>query len=253
MLEDLATTTIFHMILMSSRIGAALMTLTGFGETYIPTRVRLLLSFMLAFLLLPVLEPTLPPVPQGLPQTFLLVASEIVIGLLIGGIARILQGILHIAGMIIAFQSSLASALLFDANQGSQGSVFGNFFTITGLTLIFVTDLHHLLLEAIAHSYVVFPAATMPPLHDFANLATATLSDGFRVAFMLSAPMIIVGTLLYLGAGLLGRLMPNMQVFFVLIPVQIYVSFFILVLTFSAAMMWYVRHYAEVMDVFLEF
>ena len=62
---------------------------------------------------------------------------EILIGLMIGGITRILQAILHVTGMIIAFQSALASALLFDASQGSKGSVAGNFITMIGIVMIF--------------------------------------------------------------------------------------------------------------------
>lgn len=228
------------------------MLFSGIGEIYVSPRIRLMLGLAISFLMLPVLSPMLPNVPTSAISTFLLIAPEILIGLMIGGIARMLQAILHMAGMIIAFQSSLASALLFDANQGSQGSVFGNFLTLMGITLIFTTDLHHLLLMGVAHSFVVFEPGHFPPLNDFAHLATQVLSDGFKVAFAIASPLIIVGTLLYLGAGLLGRLMPNMQVFFVLIPVQIHISFVMMALTLSAMMMWYIEHYETVMKLFLQ-
>lgn len=252
MLEEIATVTLFHFILLVCRIGAAFVSMSGFGEVYVVTRVRLLMAIAVSLALQPVLEPLLPPLPAGALEALLLIAGELLIGLFIGGITRILQGILHVAGMIIAFQSSLASALLFDANQGSQGSVVGNFLTLLGLTLIFATGLHHLLLKGVAHSYIAFKPGLMPPVADFAELATTVLSEGFMVAFMLSVPLIISGTLIYLGAGLLGRLMPNMQVFFVLIPVQVYVSFVLLAITLSAMLMWYINHYEAVMQVFLE-
>ncbi len=241
----------FHFVLIFLRIGAAVMLISGFGETYIPPRVRLFIAGSMSLLLLPVLEDSLPAPDLSLAGFFGIIIPEIVIGIMIGAVTRILQGVLHVAGMIIAFQSSLASAVLFDANQGSQGSVFGTFMTIMGLTLIFVTDLHHIILMALVESYQVVPVAGALPVGDMAQMAMRTLSDGFRVALMLAAPTVVVGTLLYLAAGLLGRLMPNMQVFFVMIPAQVLMSFVLLSFVLSSMMMWYINHYEHVMTVFM--
>ena len=251
MFEQITTLAIFHFFVIFSRIGTALMVFPGFGEIYVSARARLVTALMISFVMVPVLEPTLPALPGGVLPMFLVILPEIMVGLFIGGITRMLQAILHIAGMIVAFQSSLASALLFDANQGSQGSGIGNFMTLIGLTLLFVTDLHHLMLIAVADSYVLFPSGGFPPVSDMAEMASRTLSGGFLVAVKMSAPLIVTGLLLYLGAGILGRLMPNMQVFFVLIPLQAYVSFIILGLMLSAGMMWYIEHFEEVIQTFL--
>ena len=71
------------------------------------------------------------------------------------------------------------------------------------------------------------------------------LSDGFYVAFEMSAPLIVVGLCLYLSSGIMARLMPNMQVFFVVIPMQIMVSFSILLITLGASMMWYIGFFRD--------
>jgi len=250
MLEQITVLAIFHYFLIFCRVGAALMTLPGFGEIYVTPRSRLVLALVISFLMMPVIKPMLPPIPSGGLGLFLAITPEILIGLFIGGIGRMLQAILHIAGMIIAFQSSLAAAILFDATQGSQGSVIGNFMTIVGLTLLFAMDLHHVMLAGVAESYHVFEAAKFPITSDFAQLAAKTLSEGFLVALKISAPIIIVGLSAYLGAGIMSRLMPTMQVFFVMIPLQIYVGFIIVSFTLSAGMMWYLNHFKETMSLF---
>lgn len=246
-LEHLTTQYLFHFLLIFSRLGSAFMALPGFGEIYVSSRSRLILAVMISLVMLPLLEKDFPAVPGSVMALFFMLLPEIIIGVFIGAIARALQAILHMGGMILAFQSSLASALLFDANQGSQGSVIGNLLTLIGVTLLFTTGLHHMMILGIAESYTVFPAATFPPIGDMAEMISVNLSQGFLVAFKISAPLIIVGLCLYLGLGLMARLMPNMQVFFIIIPVQIYISFIVLSIVLAAGMHLYLEHFEYMM------
>lgn len=251
MLSEWTVLTLFHFFLVFTRMGAALMVLPGFGEVYISPRARLMMALVISAVLAPVLKPLLPAMPGEVLGLAMALLAEAIVGLFIGAIGRMLQAILHVAGMIIAFQSSLASALLFDANQGSQGSVIGNFMTLIGVTLLFVTGLHHLMITGIAESYMLFTPGQIPPTGDMADMVSQVVADGFMVAVKISAPLIVVGLLLYLGAGILGRLMPNMQVFFVLVPIQLYVSFVIILTTLAAGMLWYIDHFEETMRTFL--
>ena len=228
-----------------------MMFMPGFGEIYVSTRARLLTALTISLVLMPVLTPVLPEeTPAGVLSFFMAVSAEILIGGFIGGLARMIQSTLHISGMMIAFQSGLAAALLFDANQGSQGSVIGNFMTLVGVTMLFVTDLHHLVLIAMAESYFLFDAGVFPPLGDFAHLMSQTLSGVFLLAVKIASPLIVVGLCMYLASGMMARLMPNMQVFFIIMPVQIYVSFYLLAITLSAGMIWYLKYFEEVMSLF---
>jgi flagellar biosynthetic protein FliR len=116
---------------------------------------------------------------------------------------------------------------------------------LLALVLIFSTGLHHLMLRGITESYLVFIPGHWPPLHDFVETAVRTLADTFVIALQVATPLIVVGTLLFLGAGILSRLMPTMQVFFVIVPPQLLINFFIITTTFSAIMLWYMEFYRE--------
>jgi flagellar biosynthetic protein FliR len=245
MLESFLTELSFQYFFVFSRIGAALMLLPGFGEFYVQPRVRLLLALAVSMLVLPIVQPLIPEAPGDIMQAFVLVGGEVLAGIFIGALARIIQSVMHIAGMIIAFQSSLASAILFDSTQGSQGSVIGNFMTILGITLLFTTDLHHVMLQGLVSSYHVFIPAQLPPMGDFAESAANLLAEGFLLAVKIGAPLIVIGLLIYLGAGMMSRLMPNMQVFFIMVPLQLLISFYIMMITLSAGMMWYINHFED--------
>lgn len=246
-LESVTILTIFHFLLIFCRLGALIMMLPGIGEIFVPERIRLTFALVFTYVLFPMLSPKMPDFPESAIRLVLLVLAEILTGAFIGGLARLIQSLLHVAGMIMAFLSSLAAAQLFDSTQGSQGSVFGNFLTLTGITLFLVTDLHHLMLRGIYDSYEVFAPGSFVPVEDFAKLAGTMMSDVFALGFRVAAPILIVGTCLYLAAGVMGRLMPAMQVFFVLVPVQIIVCFNILMISLATGMMVYLNHFEESM------
>lgn len=251
MAAELATSTVWVYLLVFCRIGAALLFMPGFGEIYITPRARLLMALVLSVAAMPLVAPLMPPITNDFLQMVLYVSYEIIIGLYIGLLMRVVQGLVHITGMIIAFQSSLASALLFDATQGSQGSVVGNFMTITATTLLFVSDLHHVMIAAIVHSFDMFRYGQSLPVEEFKEVMGRTLSDGFVIAFKMSAPLTIIGLCVFLAGGLMGRLMPNMQVFFVIIPLQIYVGFFFVAATLTTAMMLYLRFFEDTIRLFV--
>lgn len=244
-LEILTTLLVFQYLLLFCRIGSAIMLIPGIGEIFVPPNIRLLLALFITLVLYLPLKETLPPVPGSPLELGTLVLAEVLTGLFIGAMTRLLMGVMHMAGMFIALQSSLASALFFDPNQGTQGTVIGTFLTMTAIAFIFATNTHHLLLAGIAGSYVKFPVGEFPPVGDFSNFAARLLSEGFKTALMISAPVLVLTFFMYLAAGIMSRLMPTMQVFFIMMPIQILASFFVMMLTISATLLWYVRYFQD--------
>ncbi len=244
-LTELSNNALFHYAIIFSRIGSVMLFIPGFGESYVSTRSRLGLALMLCLVLFPIVSPILPPMPGDMFMSFLILAGEVTTGIFIGLLMRIIQATLHIAGMKIAFMTGLSTATLFDANQSTQGSVIGGFLSVLGITLFFTSGLHHVVLKSFAESYSLIEAAKMPPLDDFVATMARTTGDSFLVAFKISAPVILVGTMLYLSAGLMGRLMPTMQVFFILMPIQIYVGFLFVGMALSSMMLVYINFFED--------
>ena len=245
MLQDITDNMIFHYALIFARFGTLMLFIPGFGESYVTARSRLSLALVVTLVLFPILSPSLPKLPSNFLSLTILMLREITIGLFFGLVLRVIQGTLHIAGMKIAFMAGLSAATLFDANQSTQGSVIGGLLSILGIILFFTTNLHHLFLAGFNETYKIFPLSEPVPFDQIAASFYATISKTFSIAFKISAPVIIVGTMLYLSAGLIGRLMPNMQVFFVLLPVQIGVAILFLFLSLSSISLIYIRFFEE--------
>lgn len=251
MLSQILITELFAFLLVFCRIGTAVMLLPGFGESYIPARVRLFLAAMFSVVLAPVIH-SLPPMPSDIMSLFTILLAEIMIGLFLGGLSRMLISAVHMAGMIIAYQSSLASALTQDiAHTQAQGTSLGNLLGMTALVLLFATDLHHLMLRGLADSYTLFQAGQFPQVEDFAGHATQTMNSSFQMAMKMASPHLVIGLIIYLGAGIIARLMPNIQIFFLMMAPQLLISFFILMITASAIMLWYMEYIKDSLGGFL--
>jgi flagellar biosynthetic protein FliR len=77
---------------------------------------------------------------------------------------------------------------------------------------------------------------------------TQTVAHAFGLGFQLSAPFLVVGLVFYLGLGLINRLMPQIQVFFIAMPLQIALAFFIMALTISAGLLWFLSDFQDRLD-----
>ncbi len=235
-LNQLLSAQIFGLFLVFARVGAAFIMLPGFGEAYVTPRIRLLMAFAVTFAMAPALAPHLPALPAEPMQLVLLLGEEIAIGIFLGLTARLMLASLQTAGMIIGLQTSLANAFAFDPAFQQQGAVTSSWLAAIGLVLIFVTDLHHLMLRAIADSYVAFPPGLVPSMGDIAETGTRIVSASFRIGVQMSAPFLAFGFIFFLAVGLLSRLMPQVQIFFIAMPAQIMLGLVILAATVTVSM-----------------
>src|SRR3954463_12093599 len=223
-------------MLVFARVGAMVMLLPGFGESNIPTRIKLAIALLLTLIILPLHRTAYQVDLTSMSSLGVLMVHEIVIGIVLGATARVTLSALSVAGSVIAQQLGLGFVTAVDPTMGQQGVLIGNFLTLLGVTLIFATDLHHLVIAALDDSYSLFEPGEMPLLGDVAALTTRTVATAFRIGIQLSAPFLVFGLLFNLGLGVLARLMPQMQFFFVGLPLSILLGFLILIVVLGAMM-----------------
>lgn len=251
MLAQYLTAELFGFLLVFCRIGAALMMMPGFGEVYVAPRIRLMLALFLSLLVAQTVS-GIPPVPNDFSALFLLIATEVLIGLFIGSITRMLISGVQIAGGIISYQSSMSTALTNNTTGFSgQDTSISNLLAVTAVVLMFAMNMHHMVLHSLVESYSLFALGQMPYMEDIAKHGTTTITRSFRIGMQLAAPHLVIGLLLYLGAGIVARLMPNLQVFFIMMPGNIFLSLFILMVSISSVMLWFMDYFHEGIYYFL--
>jgi flagellar biosynthesis protein FliR len=223
-------------LLVFARTGTMVMLLPGLGEQNISARLRLTIALVLAAVLLPLHRNDYHIDPGALGPVIVMLVEEIIIGAMLGLTARLTISALEVAGSVIAQQLGLGFVTSIDPTQGEQGAIIGNFLTLLGITLFFATDMHYLVIAALNDSYTLFAPGEMPSTGDAAALITKIVSGAFRIGIQLSAPFLVFGLVFNLGLGVLSRLMPQMQVFFVALPASIAIGFLFLILVLGSMM-----------------
>jgi flagellar biosynthetic protein FliR len=243
MLPALAAT----FMLVFARVGAMVMLLPGFGESNIPMRIKLAIALLLTLIILPLQRNAYQVDLTSMASLGVLMVHEIVIGIVLGATARVTLSALAVAGSVIAQQLGLGFVTAVDPTQGQQGVLIGNFLSMLGMTLLFATDTHHLVIAALNESYRIFAPGELMPSGDVAALATRAFATAFKIGIQLSAPFLVFGLVFNIGLGVLARLMPSMQVYFVGVPLSIMVGFLIFAFVLAGMMGTYLNYLVGVM------
>ena len=223
-------------LLTFARVGTMVMLMPGVGELNLPARVRLTIALVLTAVLLPSHQKAYTIDLTAMAPVLTMLMQEIVIGAVIGLTARLAVSALQVAGSVVAQQLGLGFVTAIDPTQNQQGLLVGNFLTLLGITLVFATNMHHLVIAAMNDSYTVFQPGEMPLVGDAAQHVTRVVATAFRIGIQLSAPFLVFGLLFNLGLGVLSRLMPQMQVFFIGLPLSIMLGLLLLLLVVGAMM-----------------
>ena len=240
-------------LLVFARTGAMIMLLPPIGDANVPARVRLMLALAVSFALAPTVSASYPQTaPQTTVMLAVMIAQEVTVGLMIGSVSRIIVSSISVAGFLIASQTGLSYAETLDpTSRGQQGAVVGNFLSMLAVVLVFATNLHHLAIGAVAGSYHMIPPGTSLPTADMAELAVRIVSGAFALGFQLAAPFLVFGFAVNIGFGVLARMMPQLQVFFVAMPVNILVGFVVMALLIGSMMTLFLSFYSTQMALFL--
>ncbi|MFI4950614.1 MAG: flagellar biosynthetic protein FliR [Caulobacterales bacterium] len=241
---------VFAAGLIFARLGAIIMLLPGLGESFIPIRIRLSLALLLALVMFPLVGGTVPAIPANVSGVALAIIKETAIGLLIGGILRFFMTSLATAGEIISIQTTLAFAQTANPMQASPSTTLGTFLGLMGILLIMTTNLHHLFLSAIVRSYTIFPFTRTIPLADANALAVQTVSRSFALGLQLAAPVVALSLIFNIATGLVGRVMPQFQIFFVATPLMVLLGLSVFALSIGVIGMVWVDHYRDLIAMF---
>jgi flagellar biosynthetic protein FliR len=253
MLSAVLTADLYKWMLIFARLGAGAMFLPGFSSGTVAMRIRLLFALLLAFILIPTLGPRLPPAPAQPLPLFLLLAGEITIGIFIGMLTQTMVAALDQAGNSISSAIGLTNMFTFDPIAQQQSQLITGFLSLLAVTLVFVTDTHHLMLRALVDSYDLVRPGQPLPSDDLAHTIVRALSAATLMGLRLAAPLLVFSITFNSGLALLNRLVPQVQVFFVGLPVQIFGGLSILLICLPAVMLLFITQLTEALSALMSF
>lgn len=233
-----------------ARIGAMVMLLPGIGEASVPPRIRLAFALVLSLCLAPIVAPSLGVLPTTNSGLTGAVLHELLIGLMLGTILRLFLNSMAVAGEIVSIQTTLSFSQTANPLQAQPGSSLASFLSLMGATLIFASGLHHQFIEAIVRSYELFAPARPLPVSDATNLVVQTTGKSFALGVQLAAPVIVFALIFNIATGLVGRVMPQFQVFFVASPLAVLLGLSVFTLSLGVIGMVWTDRYADLIAIF---
>lgn len=250
-MEDYATAReVFVAAMVFARVGAILMLMPGIGEFAVPPRVRMGLALIISLMLFPLVGANIPAVPEGMSALVGAMLRELLIGLMIGAILKLFFSSLAVAGEIVSLQTTLGFAQTANPLEASPSASLSTFLTLMGITLVFATNLHHLFITAIFGSYTMFEPGRDLPLADAASLAIQTVGKSFALGVQLAAPVLVFALVFNVATGLVGRLMPQFQIYFVASPLAVIFGLSIFALSLGMLGLVWIERYRDLAAIF---
>lgn len=250
-MQELLALNLYHFLMVFLRLGSALMLMPGFMSSYVSVNIRLATALSLSLVLMPIVVPNLPPQPVNTTSFLAIILSEITVGIFMGVVIQTLYAALNLAGSLAGQAIGFSNAQAFDPTTLNQSIVVETFISIVAITIIFIADIHHLMIGAVIDSYHLFKVGEALPLGDFANQLSTFLNSSFIMGFKLGAPFVVFTIVFYTGMGLVSRLMPQLNIFFLSLPLQIYLGLGLLFITIPMIILWFIRYFDNGLHPFL--
>lgn len=203
-----------------TRILGLLMVAPMFGHRAVPARVKIGLGIFIAL----IVGPTLPPMPDvglGSWQGLLILVQQLLIGLAIGTLMRVIFAAVEAAGEIVGLQMGLGFAAFYDPSSAGQTLVLGRFFSMLTVLLFLAVNAHLLLLGVLVESFQTLPI-TPQPLSSAGFFKVAGFGTTvFAVALQLALPLIAILLMTNLALGILTRSAPQLNIFAIGFPITL--------------------------------
>ncbi|HDR05032.1 MAG TPA: flagellar biosynthetic protein FliR [Candidatus Marinimicrobia bacterium] len=219
-------------ILIMVRLSGMMVTFPIFSNQIISRRIRSLLVIVIAFLISPAIAQSMP---QFLSIWSLLVAAvaEFFLGAIIGFGTRVIFESFTFAGLLISRQMGLMLANVMDPSSSEQRPLLSQFWFLVMTTIFLVLNAHHIFLETMVHNFQLIPLMSghFPP--EMGKVLVLSGSTMFTLGMQYAAPGVVLLLLTDSAIGLMAKMMPQMNIFIVALPLKIGVGLFTVIISIN--------------------
>jgi flagellar biosynthetic protein FliR len=163
----------------------------------------------------------------------LLIISELLLGLLLGLVARLIFTAVEFGATVIGYQMGFAAAEVFDPQNQRQVALISQFQNIFAILIFLAINGHHLFLQTAIRSYELLPPGQLDLSGQAVPYLMELASHMFSIGVQFSAPVLAVLLLSGLILGVLARVFPQLNVFLLSFPINIGTAFIVIALTLS--------------------
>ncbi len=230
--------------------------LVPFADPNIKPMIKIPIVFMICMMVSEQVSPSILPVVQSVGNNdaalLLTIILEITLGICLGVIVKMLVTAVHVAGVTIGAQIGLSNGSLFDATHQTHNTVIGNMLSLIVTLLIIESGIYIYIISMMCKSYDIMPIGCLNQHYNsFIQMMLTVVGKMWSAGMQMAMPFILINILIMVGAGVLAKLMPQLQVFFIMMPAQIGIGILLFGMTVSGITLWFMEFFnTEVMNIF---
>ncbi|MCW8859280.1 MAG: flagellar biosynthetic protein FliR, partial [Deltaproteobacteria bacterium] len=214
-----------------ARVAAMFAAIPVFSGAQIPPQMRVGIAVLFSMLTYPVVKEFIPTGPITPLELGLIIAGEVILGLLVGFLAQLVFMAAEFAGSLIGYQMGFAAANVFDPSTQQQVALISQFQGIFAILLFLSLDIHHLFLEAIVASFSMLSPGSLTLSGGAIPMIVDVANHSFILSIRLVAPILALLILSNLTLGVMSRVFPQLNVFLLSFPLNIGISFIVMGMT----------------------
>ena len=234
-LLEFSQTEVLRFLLIVCRVSPLMIIGPFWGSPLVPGQVRIYLALLVSALLIPVVRAPIPPdAATSMVALVLAVASELLLGFVIAFMAVLLFAAVQMAGQLVDIQVGFEIANVFDPVSGAQVTLIGQVLYMAAIFVFILLDGHHMMMKGLVDTFTV-----APPGHPFSGIAPIQMlverggSLLFILATQIAAPAMTALFLVNLAMGLVSRVLPQINIFLVGLPLNVGIGLLVLAASMS--------------------
>lgn len=214
-------------LLVFARVAGLMVSAPVLGSSSYPNMAKVGFSALVAMLITPTIPALDTALPQGNLAFALMAVGEGAIGILLGFVLTLTFAAVQVGGQIMDLQTGFGMMNIFNPTFESQFPIFGFFLFLIAVLYMLAFGWHHLMIKALVATYTHVPVGGVifrPEVFlQASRWGTAMFVDGLMIAAPVAAAMVMA----YATLGLLGRVVPQIQLFVIGFPITIAIGLFL--------------------------
>lgn len=232
-LSLISVATVQQMLVCLARIAAIISSMPVFGTAMVPMRGKVALAIMLTALVYPVVDIDISGIDFATVPMGLLMAKEVILGAMLGFVARLIFTAVEFGGTVVGYQMGFAAANVYDPQNQRQVSLMSQFQNVFAILVFLSIDGHHIFLRTLVDSYALLPPGLLDLSGPAVPYIVELMGHMLVLAVRFSAPVLAVLLLSGLILGIMSRVFPQLNVFLLSFPINIGLAFIITGLTMA--------------------
>lgn len=219
------------LFLIFLRISSTIVVAPFFGSRGIPVTVKMFLSLVISYIVYLTIDRSIIPPIEANWTLFVFAVKEVLAGLIMGFMLQFVFFAVNYAGTLIGFDMMLNMAEVFNPNEDVQSNIIGEMLYYGALMIFILINGHHYLIQSLNYSFKVIQVGNFTitePVHLYLVKLTASV---FVLAIKIASPILVSFFLVHIAEGIIARMIPQMQVFFVTQPLKLGLGILLIIVT----------------------